>query len=114
MVAARGWDAGLQVAAVGRQYAQVAANQVAAALAAATSTGAAGDSLDWLWIFPATTTPGVVSLLDNALVLWSWPGGLTLSDVRPIFVPLNLRSVNGAWKVTTPANASVLAAGIFS
>lgn len=108
------WDGGRQVAAVGRQYAQIAVSQAAAPLAAAGGAGQAGDSLDYLWIFPTTTTPGAVTLFDGGAAVWAWPAGLTLSDLRPIYVPLNLRSVNGPWRVTTPANATALGAGIFS
>lgn len=107
-MAATGYDGGIQVAAVGRQYEQVAASQ---ALQIMGANGATGDTLDSIWIFPATVTPGGVTVFDNALGIWFFPAGLTLSDTQGIYVPLNLRSVTGAWKITTGANVSVLASG---
>lgn len=104
---APGYDGGVQVAAVGRQYELVAANQANQIMG---SAGATGDTIDGIWIFPTTTTPGVVTVLDDAVQVWSM-SGVTLNSTMPIFVPLNLRSVNGAWKVTTGASVSVLAFG---
>lgn len=114
-MAPRAWDAGKPVAARGRYYVECAAgattplkeNPDAAA-------GDAGDELDWLWLFPTSTTPGAASLLDGANVIWPWPAGVTLQDTRPIFVPLNLRSREGGWSLTLPASFTALAAGAFS
>lgn len=105
------FDGGKQVGAVGRQYESVAANLATVILGGA---GAVGDTIDCLWIFPATLNPGGVTLFDGAIPVWSWPAGIALTDLRPIFVPLNLRSVSGPWNVTTSANLSVLGIGIFT
>lgn len=105
------YDGGTQVAALGRQYETVGVSQAAQPLGGA---GLVGDTLDYVWIFPQDTSPGVVIVADGAVTVWTWPAGTTLSDTRPIFVPLNLRSVNGPWQITTPADATVLASGIFS
>lgn len=104
---APGYDGGTQVAAVGRQYELVAAGQVAQVMGA---NGAIGDTIDSIWIFPTGLTPGTVSVLDNAIVVWTM-AGVTLNSLAPIFVPLNMRSVSGAWKITTPAGATVTATG---
>lgn len=106
------WDGGVPVDANGRQYEAVPAGSAAQPLG---GTGATGDTLDGVWLFPADTTPGSVVVLDGAVAVWTWPAGITLTDARPIFAPLNLRSVQvGGWKVTTPADVAVLAWGLFT
>jgi len=91
------------------EYETVAASQTAQVLGA---TGATGDYLKALVIIPATTTPGLVTILDNAISIPVFVGGTV--DVRPIRVELGLKSVSGAWKVTTGASVSVLAIGNFT
>lgn len=105
------WDGGTQVDANGRAYEQVAANQAAQIIG---TVGAVGDNIDGIWIFPATTGPGTVIVLDGAVAIWTWPAGITVTDTRPIFVPLNLKSVNTGWRITTGANVSALAWGQFT
>lgn len=105
------WDGGWPVTANGRQYQPVAASQIAALLGA---VGAIGDTLDQLWLMPATTAPGTVIVLDGALPVWTWPAGITVTSLAPIFIPLNLRSVAGGWNITTGADVAVLASGAFS
>lgn len=93
-------------------YESVAASQTAQVLG---STGATGDYLIGLLVVPATTTPGAVTLLDNATAISVFVGGASsVSNLVPFFIPLGARSVNGAWKVTTGANVSVIAVGNFS
>jgi hypothetical protein len=108
-------DGSQPVSARGRFYVKCAANAVTALTESTTGgTGKLGDEIDWLWIFPTTTTPGAVTLSDGGTSVWPWPGGITLADIRPIFVPLNIRSQVGGWTVTTPAGVTVLASGAFS
>jgi len=38
----------------------------------------------------------------------------TLSNLTPIYIPLHMRSVSGAWKLTTGAAVSVIAIGRFT
>ena len=90
-------------------YAAVAASQTASVLG---STGAAGDWLDGFLVNPATTTPGNVTLLDGSSTIATFAFG-TLADTRPFFVPVGAIAVT-AWKVTTGANVSILAAGNFT
>lgn len=93
------------------QYETVAASQTAQALG---PTGGAGDFIEALIIVPASVSPGVVTLLDNAISINILPGGASsLTELKPIYVPLGLISVSGAWKVTTGANVSVIAIGRF-
>jgi hypothetical protein len=80
------------------------------------SAGAAGDFLDHVVVVPATTAPGVVTILDNATALISYPGGGTtaLLTLTPVVIYVGAVSCSGAWKITTGANVSVLAVGKFS
>lgn len=96
----------------GTEYETVAASQTAQALGA---TGATGDLLNGLLIIPATTSPGVVTVLDNATSIPVFVGGASsVSTLIPFFVPLGIKSVSGAWKVTTGASVSVIAVGDFT
>lgn len=96
----------------GRQYETVAASQTAQVLGA---TGATGDVLDGLLIIPATTSPGLVTILDGSTSIPVFVGGASsVSTLIPFYVPVGLKSVSGPWKVTTGANVSVLPAGAFT
>lgn len=46
-------------------------------------------------------------------MLFTYTAG-TLADLRPIIVPINLNSANGAWKITTGANMTAIAFGDFT
>lgn len=108
------WDGGKPVAALGRYRVLCPASTNTELRESADTNGAEGDALDHLWLFPATTTPGAVTLLDGATSAWVWPAGIILTDVRPIFVPLNWRSLEGAWSITCGANIAATGTGIFS
>lgn len=93
-------------------YETVAASQTAQVLGA---TGAAGDFIKGVLVIPATTSPGNVLLLDNATSITLFAGGATsVADLKPFFIPLNMVSASGAWKITTGANVSVIGIGIFT
>lgn len=97
---------------LGTEYETVAASQTAQVLGA---TGGTGDYLAGLLIVPATTSPGAVSVLDNATSITVFAGGASsVSTLIPFFVPIGAKSVSGAWKVTTGANVSVVAVGDFA
>lgn len=94
------------------EYETVAASQTTQALGA---TGATGDWLEGLLVTPATTSPGVVTLLDNATTIFSFVGGASsVSNLIPFYIPVRLKSVSGAWKITTGANIQVVASGNFT
>lgn len=97
----------------GREYETVAASQTDQVLGA---TGASGDDLDAILIVPATTSPGAVSIKDGAgSAITIFTGGSTsVSNLVPFRVDLGLRSVAGAWKVTTGANVSAIGIGNFT
>ena len=77
------------------------------------ATGATGDYLSHVVFQPQTTTPGACQILDNAGVVYDLPAP-TLTDLRPIIVPVNAYSVSGAWKVTTGANMKAAGFGDFT
>jgi len=92
------------------EYETVAAAQTAQVLGA---TGAVGDFLSHVVLQPATVAAGTTTILDNATVIYTYTAG-TLTDLRPITVPVNAFSVSGAWKITTGANMAALAVGNFT
>lgn len=93
------------------QYQAVAANQTAASLGA---QGKIGDYIARLIITPATTAPGVVTLIDGTTTIVPWLGGTVGADLKPFVIELQFTSRNGGWKLTTGANVSVVAAGRFT
>lgn len=97
----------------GGHYETIAAAQTDQAMGA---TGASGDVLASLIIVPATTSPGAVSIKDGSgSAITVFAGGSTsVPGLAPIVVPLNLKSLSGAWKITTGNNVSVIATGNFT
>jgi hypothetical protein len=93
-----------------QQYETVAASQTAQVLG---TTGATGDRLTRLIIVPATAAAGLVTLLDNAISISIKPAE-TAAELSPKVVELGIKSVSGAWKITTGANVSVIAVGNFT
>lgn len=93
-------------------YEAVAASQTAQVMG---STGTTGDYISHLVVIPATTSPGAVAVLDNSTSMTVFTGGAdSVLSLHPFTIPLNMRSKNGAWKVTTGANVSVIAVGRFT
>jgi hypothetical protein len=107
----------VELAALGRivdgDYETVAAGQTNQALGAG---GAVGDYLMGVLIVPATTSPGVVQIKDgsNSAITVFAGGPDSISNLVPFLVPLGIRSVSGAWQVTTGADVSVVASGSFT
>jgi hypothetical protein len=94
------------------EYETVAASQTAQTLGA---TGATGDYISGILVVPASTSPGVVTLLDNATSISVFAGGASsVSTLHPFFIPLGMISVSGAWKITTGANVSCIGVGNFT
>jgi hypothetical protein len=94
------------------EYETIAASQTAQVLGA---TGAVEDYLSHLIIVPASTSPGAVTLIDNATSITIFAGGAgSITSLVPIVVPVQLASRSGAWKITTGASVSVIAAGNFT
>ena len=111
--AGKNWLAKLYEIIGGVEYETVAASQSDQSLGA---TGAAGDALSHLLVVPATTSPGAVSIKDGAgSAITVFTGGASsVGSLVPFVIPLNIISLNGAWKITTGSNVSVVAAGKFT
>jgi hypothetical protein len=90
-------------------YETVAASQTGQVLGL---NGAQGDFIERLIIRPATTSPGLVTILDGSTSIPIMVAGTT--TIAPIVVELNMYSVSGAWSVTTGTNVSVIAVGRFT
>lgn len=94
------------------EYETVAASQTAQVMGA---TGGTGDTLKGLLVVPASVSPGNVIILDGATSITVFAGGTnSVTELRPFWIPLGMKSVSGAWKVTTGANVSVIAVGNFT
>lgn len=94
------------------EYETVAAGQTAQVIGGA---GAGGNYIAGILVIPASTSPGVVTLLDNATSINVFAGGAdSLSNLVPFFIPLGIRSVSGAWKITTGASVSCIVVGDFT
>ena len=92
------------------KYEDVAASQTAQVLGTA---GAVGDYIQGILIIPETTSAGTIALLDDTTSRNIFVTG-TLADLTPIWLPVGMRSVNGAWKITTGASVHCIAVGKFS
>jgi ABC-type thiamine transport system ATPase subunit len=92
----------------GTFYETVAASQTAQVLGV---TGAAGDTLMRLVVTVGVSLTGTVALLDGATSYPLLPASL---PVGVYSIEINAVSVNGAWKITTGAGATVLAVGNFT
>jgi hypothetical protein len=75
-------------------------------------TGGVADFISHILVVPATTSPGAITLIDGGTSFTVFTGG-TVSDIRPFHISLMMYSKNGAWKVTTGSNVSVVAVGTF-
>lgn len=95
------------------QYEIVAASQTAQALGA---TGATGDYLAYVTVFPGVAACGLVTILDNATGWGTFPGGGTtaLPSLVPFRIDVGAFSTSGAWKITTGANVTCTGVGKFT
>lgn len=102
----------VQVVADG-EYETVAASQTAQVLG---GNGGAGDVIYGILVIPALAAAGVVTLLDGSTSIPVFVGGGTtaLPTMAPFYIPLNMLSVNGPWKITTGASVSCIAVGKFT
>jgi hypothetical protein len=94
------------------EYETVAASATDQVLGGA---GATGDRLAGIIINPATTSPGTVVIKDGSTTIYTFTGGASsVTGLSSIVVGLGIKSVSGAFKITTGANVSVVAVGDFS
>lgn len=103
----------ISVGQTGTEYETVAASQTNQVLGA---TGALNDLLVAVMIIPASTSPGAVTIKDgsNAAITVFAGGASSVSNLVPFSVPLNIRSIQGAWQVTTGASVSAIGIGDFT
>lgn len=94
-------------------YETVAASQTTQTLG---PVGKQGDYIEHLIIIPASLSPGAVAIKDGAdTAITVFAGGASsLTELKPIVIPLKARSRTGAWQITTGANLSVLVVGSFT
>lgn len=88
-------------------YETVAASQTDQVLGV---TGAHGDYIDKLIITVATAATSTVTLKDGSTSVFTMAAN---TPIGVYFVPIEVLSASGAWKVTTGAGVSVLAIGQF-
>lgn len=95
------------------EYETVAASASTQALGA---SGAPGDYLEAVLLVPATTSPGAVSIKDgsNGAITIFTGGTDSVNNLAPIYVPLAIKSVQGAWQITTGSNISAIGIGNFT
>lgn len=111
--AALGSGGGIKVDDIFGQYEIVAAGVTAQAMGA---TGATGDYLAYVIVFPGTAGCGVVTILDNATAWGTFVGGGTtaLPSLVPFRIDVGAYSVSGAWKITTGTNVTAVGVGKFT
>jgi hypothetical protein len=90
-------------------YFTVAANQAGVGF----TGGKTGDLISGILVIPAALAAGNITLLDGATSISVYVSG-TLVDLKPFWIPLGIKSINGPWTITTGASVSVLAAGAFA
>lgn len=95
-------------------YNTIAASQTAQAMTGG-GGGASGDYLSHCVVTPGTTSPGVVTILDNAGAVVSFAGGASsVSNLVSFAIPIGAKSTSGAWKITTGINVTVVCVGKFT
>lgn len=79
-------------------------------------TGAIGDWLTGILVVPANTSPGNIQIKDGAgSAITVFTGGATsVADLKPFYIQIGLRSLAGAWKLTTGASVSAIGIGNFT
>jgi len=80
------------------------------------ASGAIGDYLESIVIVPGTTSPGAVSIKDGAgSAITVFTGGATsVADLKPFTIRVGLRATGAGWTITTGANVTALASGLFT
>lgn len=95
------------------EYEDVAASQTDQVIGDG-GTGA-GQHLSHIIIFPATTSPGAVTLKDGGSSKTIFPGGASsVSNLAPFTIYFGHDSKSGAFSITTGADVSARAVGDFN
>ena len=78
-------------------------------------TGATGDYLAAVTVFPGSTSPGSVTIKDGSTTVATFVGGAgSVSNLVPFAIPVGAKSVSGAWSVVTGANVTAVGVGSFN
>lgn len=90
-------------------YKAIAASQTDVSLV--NSTGDTLDKLYVIWVFPATTSPGAVTIKDGATTIATFAGGAnSVSNLVPFPIALMARCAKN-WSISTGTNVSVVCVG---
>lgn len=93
-----------------KEYEDVAAGTTAQTIGESAVSGA---YLSHLIVFPASTSPGAVTLIDDGVSKVIFPGGAdSVSNLVPFVIFFGIDSL-GTLQLTTGANVSVRAVGDF-
>ena len=98
------------------QYAthkEVGASATATVLGA---SGAIGDYLDFVEVYPGIAACGLVTILDGATAIGTFPGGGTtpLPSCIPFTIQVGAFCTGAGWHITTGANVTVSCKGKFT
>lgn len=79
-------------------------------------TGATGDFLSYVTVFPQAAACGSVTIKDSATVVGSFPGGATtaLPTLVPFTINIGANSLLGRWSVVTGGSVTILGVGNFT
>lgn len=80
------------------------------------ATGAIGDYLAYVTVFPGIAACGVVTVLDGAAVVGTFAGGTVtaLPSLVPFTIQIGAFCTSAGWKITTGASVTVSAIGKFT
>jgi len=92
---------------------RILVGESASAQALGRAGGARGDQVDHLIVIPQTNAPGIVTLTDGSTDYPLYLGGSD-ATLKPFTIVVDLKSLTGAWKITTGAHVKVLAVGRFT
>lgn len=96
-------------------YLDVAEGQTGATIEVTSGGGKKGDYLDGLIVYPDSTSPGAVTLIDGTVSVVVFRGGSnSVTSLVPFVIPRGSNSKNGPWKVTTSTSVRVTAVGNFA
>jgi len=78
--------------------------------------GQRGDFIAGIFVVPTSTSPGAISISDggsSGITVFAG-GASSLSNLVSFLCPLGIKSVTGAWSITTGSGASVIVTGGFT
>jgi hypothetical protein len=76
--------------------------------------GAVGDTIVGILLVPINENAGYVTIKDGAGPDLPVMAAGVLADLSPIWLPMNMASANGGWKITTGGNVAAWVIGDFT